>query len=308
MDQQTTFPTYVLITPARNEQAFIEKTLQSMVRQTVLPLKWVIVDDGSTDSTAEIVKPYLTQHPWIELVQMPQRRDRSFAAKVQAFNAGYEQVNALPYEFIGNMDADVSFGNDHFEFIIAKMVEEPVVGVAGTAYTQPGWDSTKDSFEGQSSVHGACQLFRRQCFSDIGGYQPNRGGGIDWIAVTTARMKGWKTVNYPGRRFHHYRAMGTAQRSGLGAAFDYGKKDYFLGGSPLWEFFRVGYRMTKRPILWGGIALLTGYCWAAIRRVERPVSRELMRFHRQEQMKKLRAILGTLLRLKKVETYLPVDY
>lgn len=159
MDQQTTFPTYVLITPARNEQAFIEKTLQSMVRQTVLPLKWVIVDDGSTDSTAEIVKPYLTQHPWIELVQMPQRRDRSFAAKVQAFNAGYEQVNALPYEFIGNMDADVSFGNDHFEFIIAKMVEEPVVGVAGTAYTQPGWDSTKDSFEGQSSVHGACHSF-----------------------------------------------------------------------------------------------------------------------------------------------------
>src|SRR5947209_7250328 len=92
---------YVLITPARNEDAFIEKTIKSMINQTFLPVKWVIVDDGSTDNTSEIINRYLVQHPWMELVQMPQRRDRSFAAKVTAFNTGYERVKDLPYEIIG---------------------------------------------------------------------------------------------------------------------------------------------------------------------------------------------------------------
>ncbi|SRR5579875_482003 len=300
-------PTYVLITPCRNEEAFIQTTIESMIRQTVLPIKWVIVDDGSTDRTAAIVDSYAKRYPWIQLVRRPQRKDRNFAGKVYAFNEGFNFVRDLTFDLIGNLDADISFGADHFEFLINQFAKDQGLGVAGTAYTQPDWDSTRDSFEGQASVHGACQLFRYQCFLDIGGYQPNPGGGIDWIAVTTARMKGWKTRNYPDRRFHHYRTMGTAERSAIGAAFDYGKKDYFLGGSPIWEFFRVSYRMSKKPRVVGGLALLSGYCWAALTRVKRPVSRDLMRFHRKEQMKKLRMILGTLIRLKKPTTYLPAE-
>ncbi len=297
---------YVLITPSRNEARLIEETLRSVVAQTIHPLKWVIVNDGSTDSTAEIVTKYAVQHRWIELVNRPVRKDRNFAAKVHAFNAGLERVRDLEFDLIGNLDADVSFGQDHFEFLIGKFLENPALGVAGTAYTQDGgWDSTRDSFEGESSVHGACQLFRRQCFQDIGGYCPNRLGGIDWIAVTTARMKGWETRNFPDRRYHHSRIMGTAEKGPLGAAFDYGKKDYFLGGSPLWELFRVAYRMTKRPFVLGGFALLLGYCLSAARRVDRPVSPDLVRFHRGEQMKKLRMILGTMIKLRRVRTYLP---
>jgi glycosyltransferase involved in cell wall biosynthesis len=304
-DQVNNLP-YVLITPSRNEARLIEETLKSMVAQTILPLKWVIVNDGSTDATAEIVAKYAAQHSWIELVNRPVRKDRNFAAKVHAFNAGLERVQGIQFELIGNLDSDISFGPDQFEFLISKFRETPALGVAGTAYTQDGgWDSTRDSFEGESSVHGACQLFRYECFQDIGGYCANRLGGIDWIAVTTARMKGWETRNYPDRRFHHSRVMGTAEKGELGAAFDYGKKDYFLGGSPLWELFRVAYRMTKRPFVLGGIALLLGYCMGAIRRVERPVSRELMRFHRGEQMKKLRMIFGSVIRLRRVRTYLP---
>src|SRR5690348_5073667 len=98
-------PSYVLITPARNEAEFIEVTLKSVVSQTVLPMKWVIVSDGSTDGTDEIVKTYASKHGWIELVRMPERRDRHFAGKVHAFNAGYERVQALDYEVIGSMDA-----------------------------------------------------------------------------------------------------------------------------------------------------------------------------------------------------------
>jgi biofilm PGA synthesis N-glycosyltransferase PgaC len=294
----TSLPAYALITPARNEERFIEKLIQSMVAQTVLPAKWVIVDDGSTDRTPEIVESYVAQYPWIELVCRPQRNDRNFAAKVHSFNEGLTRIQSLQVELIGNLDADISFGPDHFEFLIGKFMDDPELGVAGTAYTQDGWDSTRDSFEGYTSVHGACQLFRIQCFQAIGGYQPSRAGGIDWIAVTTARMKGWKTRNFPERRFHHYRIMGTAERTETGAMFDYGKKDYFLGGSPIWELFRVAYRMTKKPIVVGGLALMLGYSVAALQRVERPVSNDLMRFHRREQMTKLRQILGSLLKLR----------
>src|SRR5438309_7826499 len=293
---------YVLITPARNEEAFIRQTLDSMVAQTLLPERWVIVDDGSTDRTGEIVESYEKQYPWIELLRRPRSSNRSFAGKVHAFNLGVSRVASSTFEVLGNLDADLSFDPDYLAFLMQKFSEDPKLGVAGTPFTENGgYDSTRDSFEGENHVAGGCQLFRRRCFEEVGGYVPNGAGGIDWIAVTTARMKGWKTRSFPEKRFHHYRSLGTAGRSGPAARFSYGEKDYYLGGSPLWQLFRVAYRMTKRPILIDGLALLSGYCWAAIRRMERPVSPELMRFHRREQMKKLGAILRTLLRLKRVD-------
>jgi glycosyltransferase involved in cell wall biosynthesis len=289
---------YVLITAARNEEAFVEHTLESVARQTISPERWVIVDDGSTDRTAAIVERYAARYRWIELVRRPAQAARSFAGKVNAFNAGLARVDPLRAELIGNIDADISFGPDHFQFLIERFAADPALGVAGTAYTEADWDSTDDSFESRTSVPGACQLFRRECFLDIGGYIANPAGGVDWIAVKTARLKGWKTESFRERRFHHYRRIGTAERSGVGAMFDYGVKDYFLGGSPLWEAFRVTYQLTKPPLLAGGVALMAGYCWAALRRTPRPVSPELVRFHRREQMARLRAIFGSLLRLK----------
>ena len=295
---------YVLITPARNEERFIAKTLDSMVRQTLFPQRWVVVDDGSTDRTAEIVSDYSRNHEWIKLVRRPERIDRSFAAKVQSFNAGFELVHGLPFDVIGNLDADLSFDPDYLEFLMGKFAENPKLGVAGTPFTEDGgYDTARDSFEGAQHVAGGCQLFRRQCFEEVGGYIPNRAGGIDWIAVTTARMKGWKTESFPEKRFHHYRPLGSAGRNPLAASFSYGQKDYYLGGSPVWQLFRVAYRMTKRPVLVDGLALLFGYFWAALRGMKRSVSPELMRFHRQEQMKKLKAIFRTLLSFKKVDSF-----
>lgn len=294
---------YVLVTPARNEEAFLEKTIESMVRQTVLPLKWVIVDDGSTDTTAEIVRRYLGHYPWIELVQMPQRRDRSFAAKVGAFNAGYEKVKDLPYDIIGNLDGDISFDPDHFEFLLSKFVDDTTLGVAGTVFKEEGYSSETDSFEGHKHVSGQCQIFRRRCWEDIGGYIPHRAGGIDWMAVTTARMKGWKTESFREKCFFHYRHLGTAERGILASLFSYGEKDYYLGGHPVWEMFRVAYRVTKWPFLFGGTALGLGYCWAALKHTPRPVGKELMAFHRKEQMAKLRSILGSLVKFKRVDNF-----
>jgi glycosyltransferase involved in cell wall biosynthesis len=294
---------YVLISPARNEAAFVHKTLDSMVAQTFLPERWIIVDDGSTDGTTEIVEAYAKRYSWIELVRRPKHQNHNFAGKVYAFNAGLERVQALEFDIIGCLDADLSFDPDYLEFLMQKFAEDPHLGVAGTPFIENGYDSAKDSFEGQNHVAGGCQLFRRRCYSDIGGYVANRAGGIDWIAVTTARMMGWRTRSFPERRFQHYRRLGTAERNELKAAFSYGEKDYYLGNSPLWQLFRVGYRMAKPPYVVEGMALLAGFCWAALLRTKRPISPELMRFHRGEQMQKLGIILQSALRFKKVDNF-----
>lgn len=304
LDRTSTLPGYVLITPSRNEEAFIEKTIESVIHQTVLPLKWVIVNDGSTDSTGAIAERYAAEYDWIEVVNRPVRKERNFAAKVHAFNAGQERLKDVVYELIGNLDSDVLLDKDHFEFLLGKFREDPRLGVAGTVFSEEGgYSSATDSFEGQNYVSGQCQVFRRECFEEIGGYFANKAGGIDWIAVMTARMKGWKTRSFREKSFFHHRPLGTAERSVLAASFSYGRKDYFLGGHPLWELFRVSYRMTKRPYLVDGLALGLGYGLAAVRRLKRPVSKELMAFHRREQMRKLKAIVRRVLTFKPIDKF-----
>jgi glycosyltransferase involved in cell wall biosynthesis len=295
---------YVLVTPARNESRFIEETLRSVVAQTRRPERWVIVDDGSTDATAEIVERYARKHPWIELVRLPPKTNRCFAGKARAVNAGLERVRGMEFEVMGNLDADVSFEPDYMEFVLGKFAADPKLGVGGTPFTEVGgYDSTRDSFEGENYVAGPCQLFRWQCWLEIGGYVPNAAGGVDWVAVMTARMKGWTVRAFPEKRFHHHRSMGTAERGIHASMFSYGEKDYYLGGSPVWQVFRCAYRMLKPPYLTGGLMLFAGYVTAALRRMPRAVSPELMRFHRAEQMKKLKAVFRSLLRLKKVDSF-----
>jgi poly-beta-1,6-N-acetyl-D-glucosamine synthase len=282
---------YVLITPARNEADHIAKTLGSVIAQTLLPLRWVIVSDGSTDATDAIVESFQAAHPWIHLVKLPPRTDRNFAAKVNAFRAGQDRVADLTYDVIGNVDGDVSFPPDYFEFLLGRMQAAPDLGVAGTHYIEGDFHSFNDSYINVNHVNGQIQLFRRRCFEQIGGYQPIKGGGIDWVAVTSARMKGWQTHSFGERVFHHHRVMGTAGGSVLQARFHYGTKDYFLGGHPLWQFARSLFQLAKPPYVVGGMALLAGYVWCWLTRRERPVSPELMRFHRGEQIARLKGML-----------------
>jgi poly-beta-1,6-N-acetyl-D-glucosamine synthase len=278
---------YVLITPARNEEANIEKTIQSVVHQTILPKKWVIVSDGSTDRTDDIVKQYLLGNPWIELVRIPEHTDRHFAAKVNCFNAGYAKAKDLDYDTIGNLDADISFGPDYFEFLLAKFQEDPNLGVAGTPFVEEG-KHYDYKFTNIEHVSGACQLFRRKCYEEIGGYVPIKGGGIDWVAVTTARMKGWKTRTFTEKTCLHHRKMGTGNARAIMTWFRQGRKDYFLGNHPFWEIFRTLYQMTKKPIVIGGALLMLGFTWSAITRMSKPISTELQLFIRHEQMRRLK--------------------
>jgi glycosyltransferase involved in cell wall biosynthesis len=287
----TMLPNYVLITPARNEAQFIEGTITSVVAQTMQPLKWVIISDGSTDETETIVQRYAGSYPWIELIRMPTRSERHFAGKVHAFNAGLERIKNLEYEVIASLDGDISFEEDYFSFLLQKLVEDPALGLVGTPFKE-GSNATYDyRFTSIEHVSGACQVFRRQCFEDVGGYVPVKGGCIDHIAVITARMKGWKTKTFTEKICLHHREMGTAQQSLLRSRFKNGAKDYAIGNHPLWELFRTAYQTIKRPYLVGGLAVLAGYTGAAMRKVERPVSPELVRFYRREQMRRLGRLL-----------------
>lgn len=288
---------YVLITPARNEAAFLERTIQSVIAQTALPERWVIVSDGSTDGTDEIVGKYRDGREWLDLVRLPEHAERNFAAKVHAFDAGYRRLDGLPFDVIGNIDADVSFGEDFMAYLLDKFETMPELGVAGTHYIEGDFHSFHDSFINVNHVNGQCQLFRRKCFEDIGGYVPIKGGGIDWVAVTTARMKGWTTYSFADRTFYHHRKMGTAGGNELKARFHYGKKDYFLGGHPLWQLFRGSFQMTRKPYVLGGLFLVLGYVWYWMTGHERSVSPELMAFHRREQLTRLKQLLGSRLRL-----------
>ena len=138
---------------------------------------------------------------------------------------------------------DVSFEPDYMEFVIQKFCEDPTLGLAGTPFTQDGgYDSSKDSFEGENYVAGPCQLFRRECFQEIGGYVPNRAGGVDWIAAMTARMKGWKVRSFPEKRFHHHRTLGTA---GAGS---------FASAVFLWRERLLPRRLTSLGIIPGNIS------------------------------------------------------
>jgi glycosyltransferase involved in cell wall biosynthesis len=295
---------YILITSARNEEVLIAQTLNSVTSQTQLPERWVVIDDGSSDRTAEVVAAAAAKFPWIKLIRNPKREGRNFAAKANAVNTALAMAQDIAFEVLGNLDADVTFAPDYMEFLMGKFAADTRLGVAGTPFTQEGgYDSTRDSFEGESFVAGPVQLFRRECFREIGGYTASPAGGVDWIALMSARLKGWTTRSFAEKRYHHHRLMGTAERSPVAALYSYGQKDYYLGGSPLWQLFRVTYRMLKKPYVIGALALLAGYVRAAVWRVPRPVSPELMRFHRAEQMKKLQGIFRSLLRLKKVDNF-----
>jgi biofilm PGA synthesis N-glycosyltransferase PgaC len=285
---------YVLITPARNEVENIERTIRSVVRQTVWPVKWAIVSDGSTDGTDEVVKSYVAQYDWIQLVRRPERVERHFAGKADCFNTGYSCLKDLRFDIIGNLDADLSFEADYFSFLLDKFAEDPALGLVGTPFRE-GTDTYDYRFTSIEHVSGACQLFRRECFEEIGGYPPLKVGGIDLVATITAKMNGWKTRTFTEKMAEHHRKTQCGKYSNRAAEFRSGYHDYLMGAHPVWQLFRCIYQSSKRPFLIRGTLLLAGYSWALLRRAERPVSKEFIAFRNKEQMRRLKKLFSSLL-------------
>jgi biofilm PGA synthesis N-glycosyltransferase PgaC len=233
------------------------------------------------------VLKYVAAYDWIELIRMTDRKDRNFSAKAVCFNSAHERLRKLSYALIGNVDADVSFGPDYFEFLLGKFLENSHIGVAGTRYVENGEEAVYSS----SDVAGQCQIFRRECLEELGGYFPSKYGGVDWIAVRTARMNGWKTITFSERVFYHHRTMSSAETNKWVARIRMGRKDYVLGNHPVWQCFRIIYQSMQRPYIIGGLLLMCGYLQGLLTQTESPVPRKLVAFHRKEQMRRLKSIV-----------------
>ena len=286
---------YVLITAARNEAQLIGATIESILAQTAKPLKWIIVSDGSTDETDLIVQQYASTYHWIELMRMPQRRTRSFGGKADAVNAAYGCARDMEFGAVVVMDADITLGETHFAYLLARLEEDSALGVIGTPFQEATGETYDYRFVSIEHVSGACQVFRRSCFEDIKGYTPLPVGGVDHLAVVTARMKGWRTRTFTGMVSLHHRKMGSAEHGTFASWYRTGIKDYTIGGHPLWELARVSIQIFRAPFVIRGLALGVGYFGAMVRQVERPVPVEIQKFHRQEQMGRLKRLLrGTL--------------
>ncbi len=282
---------YVLITAARNEEKYIEQTILSVLAQTIKPLRWVIVSDGSLDGTDDIVRDYCEKFDWISLLRAPEHVGRDFAAKSNCVRAAWATIQEVDFDVFASCDADISFEPDYMEFLLSKFRMDPKLGVAGTPFIEAGGQFYDYRFTNIEHVSGGCQLFRRECFEEIGGFTPIKIGGEDWIAVTSARMKGWKTRTFSGKSYNHLKRMGTGESLLLLARFKSGYEDYLKGGHPVWEFFRAIYQLRTSPILIGSLFMFSGYLAGGIRRPKRPISKELIRFHRKEQLERLKNFL-----------------
>jgi cellulose synthase/poly-beta-1,6-N-acetylglucosamine synthase-like glycosyltransferase len=221
---------------------------------------------------------------------MPKRSERHFAGKVHAFNAGYERVANLPYGVIGNLDADTSFDEEYFSYLLQRFAEDPTLGLAGGKLVG---SSSNGGYYLQGSadneyVSGPCQVFRRECFEAIGGYQPMKSGGVDLVAVLSARMKGWRVRAYADKLCVHHRQMNGAQMSGFRERLHRGRMDYLLGSHPLWEVARSIYQMKNRPYVVGGILIFSAYFWRLLFRKARTMPAELIAFRRRDQMEKIK--------------------
>lgn len=284
---------YVLVTAARNEEAYIERTLQSVIAQTVPPQKWVIVSDGSTDHTDEIVTRYQADHDFIQLLRRETDANRNFASKVYAIRAGVDWLNNIEYDFLGNLDADISFEANYYERVLAEFQQNPELGIAGGLLFEPcrgkwvpQWTSTL------WSVSGPVQMFRRRCYEDIGGLIPLRKGGEDAVAEVMARMTGWQVKAFADIPVWHHRHTGTADSHLLLSRFQQGWMEYSIGYHPLFEVARCAWRILERPYVIGSICKLSGYCWGFLRRAKWEAPANVVKFLRREQVHRLGVLLS----------------
>lgn len=290
--QQGFHPRYVLFTAAYNEQSFIAQTIESVIAQTVLPLKWVIVSDGSTDSTDEIVQSYRLRHAFIQLLRVERTQHRGVGSKVRALTRADSEVQGVEYDFVGNLDADVTFGPAYFETLLARFQSEPSLGITGGMIYERRTGQFQERISNSvRSVAHAAQLVRRECYEAIGGYHSLQYGGEDWYAEITARMKGWRVKASPGLQIMHHRLTGSADRP-FRHCFREGKMDFSVGSHPMFEVLKCARRLGERPVILGAFARFAGFCSSYTTREPRLVSAEFVSFLRHEQKQRLKFPFG----------------
>jgi poly-beta-1,6-N-acetyl-D-glucosamine synthase len=282
---------YVLLTAAKDEEACMGEVIQAVLRQTVRPVAWFIMDDGSTDRTASIVRKFAAEHPFIHLQSGDPRSGRCFGSQYKAINAAYELAKAMEFDFVAVQDADQAPANeDYYRSILNEFHNQPRLGAAsGFVYERPAGDWTCRPDNSRDSV-AASAVFRRTCFDQIGGYTPLPYGGSDWLMQLNVRMTGWQLLTRPDLRLLHYRLTSSAGGIWRGK-FRAGMMDASFGSHPCFEFFKSCRRLPSRPFVLGSLLRLCGYFWWKLSRRNPLISPEQVAFLRKEQLAKLRSWL-----------------
>lgn len=279
---------YCLITPCRNEAAYARRTLDSVVAQTVLPALWVIVDDGSTDETPEILAAYAAEHPWIRVVP---RTDRGFrklgGGVIDAFYAGYDTIEPADFDYVTKLDLDLDLPPRYFEGLMERMEADPRIGTAsGKPYFESDGELVGETVGDENSV-GMVKFYRTRCFEQVGGFV--RELNWDGIDGHRCRMLGWRSVSWddPELRFIHLRPMGTSDKSWWTGRVRHGVGQHFMGSSPVFVLASAVYRLPKPPVILGSIAICWGYLKSVLTRRPRYDDPEFRKFLRRYQWRSL---------------------
>jgi biofilm PGA synthesis N-glycosyltransferase PgaC len=279
--------TYILVTPTKDEEALIGETIASVVAQSVRPLEWVIVSDGSTDATNELVRKAASVHPWIRLLELPPRVERDFANVVRATSTGIRGLRAKDYSYIGLLDSDVRFKDDYFERVMVHFENSPDLGLAGGVVIDVDRPPTGLP-QNRQDVPGAVQFFRRTCFEAIGSLVAVPEGGWDGLACTQARMAGFETRLLVDLVVDHLKPRNISEGNVVRRHWQMGVRDYAVGYHPVFEIIKCFNRVFESPLLIGSIAWVIGYWSAALQRRKRVVPADLIQFLRLEQKRRLR--------------------
>jgi poly-beta-1,6-N-acetyl-D-glucosamine synthase len=273
---------YVIITPARDEELHLRKTIESILKQTILPTEWIIVNDGSEDSTGKIIDEYAALYPWIRAVHRTNRGFRKAGGGVvDAFNDGYRELQSRDWNFIVKLDGDLSFDPDYFEECFANFEREPRLGVGGgvMCYIKDGIKS----FESNPAFHvrGATKIYKRECWDTIGGFWP--APGWDTMDEVKASMLGWTTRSFPDLHLLHHRPTGAADGMWRNLVKN-GRANYICGYHPIFMLAKCVRRLGFKPYFVGSAALLYGFVSGYLERVPQVDDRKTIRYLRRQQM------------------------
>jgi poly-beta-1,6-N-acetyl-D-glucosamine synthase len=293
---------YCLITPCRDEAKFARRTLNSVVRQSVPPSAWVIVDDGSSDATPSILAEYAQRFPFIRIVRREDRGDRKLGSGViEAFYAGFATVRPEDFDYLCKLDLDLDLPPRYFEELMRRMEAEPRIGTcSGKPYfTWPGFEERPSEFPitgesglvpeliGDENSVGAAKFYRTRCFAEIGGFV--RELMWDGIDGHRCRQLGWIAVSWddPELRFIHLRPMGTSHRNWWTGRVRHGAGQYFMGTSAVYMLASALRRALHPPVVLGSLAILRGYFGSMLRGTPRYGDDAFRRFLRSYQWSSL---------------------
>lgn len=282
----TNKPSYVLVTPVRNEEEFIGRTINSVVNQTIRPVEWLIVSDGSTDQTDAIIALAIEKNPWIRTIQLPPRTKPSWTAVVDNTTLGINSLKSNDYQFLGLLDSDLEFQSDYFEQLLDSFEKDPELGLTGGVAIDIGRPKTEIP-RNKSDVPGALQFYRRTCFEESGGLQPIPEGGWDGVSCAMARKAGWKTRLATHLIVDHLKPRNVSEGNLLKRRWQMGTRDYAIGYHPLFEIIKCASRIGHHPAIIGSACWWLGYCTALVRCRKRILSKEVVNHIRKEQLQRI---------------------